>query len=256
MADIKVDFAGRNFVVVGASSGFGRQVALELAEAGAQVLAVARSAERLAELQGLQPERIQTVCLDVRTARRAEWTDVLQPFVVAHGKVSGAVYTAGVTGITPLKSFDEQEARDIVETSFWGMVFFLQAVTRKRIAAHGASFVVFSSPAATWGNKGMFAYAAAKSAVRTAVRSFAKELAPDGHRLNCISPGYVPGTGMTTASEAAMGRPEGVIRQHHLGTGRPEDVSGVVLFLLSDRARWVTGTEVVADGGYLLGGSD
>ncbi|MDY6267935.1 MAG: SDR family oxidoreductase [Selenomonadaceae bacterium] len=256
MTDVRFHFDGKAFIVVGASSGFGKQIAQELAASGAHVLAVARNKERLETLQATYPERIQTACLDVRHARKTDWDELLQPYLATHGKLHGGVYTAGISGLTPMRYFSEQEARDIVETSFWGFVFFLQAVTRKKVAERGSSFVAFSSVAATWGNKGMFAYSAAKSAVQTAVRSFAKEISADGHRLNSISPGYVGGTGMTAASTDFMGRPETVIHQHALGTGTVADVAGLTLFLLSDRARWITGTDIVADGGYLLGGSD
>lgn len=256
MTDVKFHFHGKNFIVAGASSGFGKQIAMELSEAGAQVLAIARNKERLDALRATCPERIQTVALDVTKARKDEWDTVLQPFLESHGKFHGGVFTAGISDLTPLRYFSEEKARAIMETSFWGFVFFLQSMTRKKVAERGSSFVVFSSVAATWGNKGMFAYSAAKSAVRTAVRSFAKEIVADGHRINSISPGYVGGTGMTEESAAFMGRPENVIRQHLLGMGHPEDLSGMTLFLLSNRARWITGTDFVVDGGYLLGGSD
>ena len=256
MKEVTFDFTGKNFVVVGASSGMGRQITLELAASGAKVLAVARKQEKLTELKQHNSENIIIVSLDVTKAKKQEWTSVFDNFVSKYGKLDGGVYTAGISGITPLRLFQEEEARNIMETSFWGMLFFMQGIVRKKYINSSSSFVVFSSTAATWGNKGMFAYSAAKSAMRTAVRSLAKEISKDKHRLNSVSPGYVGGTGMTSESAEFMGLPENVIKQHYFGIGRPSDVSGVVLFLLSDRAGWITGTDIVVDGGYLLGGND
>ena len=92
----------------------------------------------------------------------------------------------------------------------------------------------------------MFAYSSAKAAVSTAVKSLAKEISGRGLRINAICPGRVK-TPMTEKYPA-----NDVIEKHLLGEGQPNDISGTVLFLLSDRARWITGTDVIVDGGYLI----
>lgn len=254
MKDVQFDFKNRNYVVVGASSGMGKQIALDLAESGAHVLAVARNKERLLEVRRAFPDLIIVRSLDVLKADADQWEDVLNDFVEQYGKFHGAVYTAGISGMTSLRLFDEELAREIVETSFWGMIGFMQQISKKKIAYKGASFVVFSSIAAHVGNQGQFAYTAAKGAVMSAVRAIAKEICRSQQRINSISPGWVE-TGMTR--EASTGNTvvhtDRILQRHLLGTGQPEDVSGAVLFLLSDAARWITGTDVVVDGGSLLG---
>ena len=254
MSDLEFHYEGRNYVVVGASSGMGRRIALDLAGSGAKVLAVARNEERLSEVKVSFPERITTASLDVLKADDKAWEAVLAPFVDANGKCNGAVYTAGIVGGTPLRSYNDQFARQIVDTSLWGMIRFLHMISKKKYANKGSSYVVFSSVAAYCGNKGEMAYAAAKGAVQSAVRSVAKEICRDMHRINSVSPGWVE-TDMTKIYQREMGE----IQSHEsldggiLGTGKPEDVSGAVLFLLSDAARWITGTDIVIDGGSLLG---
>ena len=251
MSDVKFDFTGRNFVVVGASSGLGRQIALELAESGAHVLAVARNEERLEALAKTSP-LIQTAQLDVLTATGTDWTALLTEYVRAHGKIHGAVYTAGISGATPLRGFDEVFAYRVMETSFWGAIRALQVMTKKKIAQERASFVLFSSVAALTGEKGLFAYSASKAAVAVGVKSLAHDLARDRKRINSISPGYVR-TNMSSQSEEDMGMRENVINRHLFSIGEPEDVAGMALFLLSDRAAWITGQDFVVDGGYLCG---
>ncbi|MDY6267936.1 MAG: SDR family NAD(P)-dependent oxidoreductase [Selenomonadaceae bacterium] len=120
MKEVEFDFSGRNYIVVGASSGIGREIAWELAEAGAHVLGVARNKERLQALSARFPECIRTAQIDVRAADAATWNGVLAPFVEAHGKLHGGVYTAGITGVTPLKVFDKKTATNIMDTSLLG----------------------------------------------------------------------------------------------------------------------------------------
>ena len=254
MRDVQFHFENKNFVVVGASSGMGRQIALDLAESGAQVLAVARNEKRLEEVRLRYPQQVMIASLDVLSADRAAWDHVLVPFVEKRGKCHGGVYTAGISDMTPLRMYDEEIARRIVDTSFWGMTRFIQSLAKKKYASEGSSFVVFSSTAAYCGNKGQFAYSAAKGAVQTAVRSLAKEICKDRHRINSISPGWVA-SDMTKKSIEELGeiRPAETFAQYLLGLGKPDDISGMALFLLSDAARWITGTDVVVDGGSLLG---
>lgn len=254
MRDVQFHFENKNFVVVGASSGMGRQIALDLAEAGAHVLAVARNEERLSEVQKAFPELILVQSLDVLKAGSEDWDHVLGDFVGSHGKLHGGVYTAGITGMTALRMYDEEFAHRILDTSFFGMVRFIQGMAKKKHAEKGSSYVVFSSTAAHYGNRGQFAYSGAKGAVYTAVRSLAKELYRDKHRINSISPGWVE-TDMSLSSrdEIGAGRVKEIYDSYPLGVGKPEDVSPMVQFLLSDAARWITGTDVVIDGGSLAG---
>ncbi|WP_276839990.1 SDR family oxidoreductase [Anaerovibrio lipolyticus] len=252
MKEVVFDFNGKNFVVVGASSGMGYQVAVELAEAGAGVLAVARNKERLKELGDRYPERISIASVDVTRADGKEWTNVLDDFIAHRGKFNGLVYTAGTTGTTPLRFYDEAVARAIMETGFWGAIGLMQVLSKKKYVNPSSSFVLFASTAGHVGTKGLSVYSAAKGALMVAVRSLTHDLAKDRHRINTISPGYV-NTGMTRSSIEEMGEPFGVKERHLLGIGEPSDVSGMVLFLLSDRAKWITGEDFVVDGGQLRG---
>ncbi len=250
MSEVTFDFSGKCFAVIGASSGMGHEIAVELADAGAEVLAIARNEERLAALA--EKEHITTAHADVTTTDMAAWKKLFRAFTTEHGKLDGFVYTAGISGLTPLRMFDKDTAKSIMDTGFWGIIDALRAATLKTVANSGSSYVLFSSVGGLAGEPGMMAYAASKAAVRMAMRSLASDLAKDGHRINAVCPGWVE-TPMTKKSIDTYGVPEKVIDRHLLGTGKPEDVAGLVLFLLSDRSHWITGEDFVVDGGYLCG---
>ena len=249
--NVNFDFDGKNFVVVGASSGIGKQTAIELATGGANVLAIGRNVERLDELKNICPEKIFTVSLDVIDAESADWTQALTKFIDAVGKVDGGVYSAGIVGLTPLNSFDRELAHRIFDTSFWGMINFMQVAAKKKISNAGSSFVLMSSLAGDFGTKSLFAYSAAKAAVKAAVKPIAKEIIRNRHRVNTVSPAMVK-TDMlgNIAYESEIGAAE--MSRYLLGLGKPDDISGLILFLLSDRAGWITGQDFALDGGYLL----
>ena len=256
---VTFDFKGKNFVVVGASSGIGRQAALELSYSGANVLAIGRNLERLNELKKSspislvkRPPKIFTEQLDVIAATPDDWSEVLENFTSTVGRINGGVYTAGIWGLTPLNSFDESLAHKIFDTSFWGAVKFIQTTTRKKFSDGGASFVLMSSIAGEFSGKSLFAYSAAKAAVQSAVKSFAAEIIRGKHRINSVAPALVKTEMMQNEMYAATASEE-IISRHLLGLGTARDVAGMILFLLSDRAAWITGQNFFVDGGYTVG---
>ena len=252
MSEVKFNFTGKNFMVVGASSGMGRQIALELAESGAHVLAVARNEERLQAVKDKYPNQIEYDILDVTTGTLEDWEKIVKNFVEHHGKLNGEIYTAGTTGVTPLKFYDENMARNIMETGFWGAVKSLQIATKKKFANPKSSYVFFSSVSSYTGEKGIAFYSATKAAIRIAMQSFCHDVARERHRINTISPGQV-NTSMTINAATEGNESKRVIENHLLGIAEPSDVSGMVLFLLSDRASWITGEDFIVDGGYMRG---
>lgn len=251
MSKVSYDFSGERFVVTGASSGMGRQIAVELAEAGAKVLAIARRTERLEELGKQYSGQIIPGVLDVRDSEKM--SEAVVSFVAEHGKFHGAVHAAGVFPATPLRAYDEKMAREAMDISFWSGIRLVQIANKKKNSEPRCSNILFSSIAADIGNKANFAYSGAKAAVRAAIRSIGKEIYQTGNRINTISPGWVD-TEMTLNSMKEGATADKVLAPLLLGRGKPEDVSGMVLFLLSDRARWITGEDFVVDGGYLMGG--
>ena len=199
MGQISFNFSGERYVVTGASSGMGRKVALELASSGADVLALGRNEERLQSLYQLNPEHIVIESVDVCNTKKME--DVIANFVTKHGKLKGGVHAAGIMGLTPLRSIDVNQAKKIMDVSFWAGISLLRLITKAKYGERGTSTVLFSSVCAESAEKGMLAYAATKAAINSGVRSVAKEVASKGLRVNSILPGWVISPMTDAASE-------------------------------------------------------
>ncbi len=249
MGNISFDFSGKRFVVVGASSGIGRLTTVELCSNGGSALAIARNEERLNTLKNQFASKIETKPVDVRNKIALEET--IAEYVESYGKIDGSVYTAGISKTTVLRSFEENEAREVMDINYWGWVNLMSVLGKKKYSEDGSSHVVISSVAAHTGEAGCFAYDASKAALITSVKAFAKELAKRKLRVNSISPGFVS-TSLSAGYFENRGFSEKIIDKHLLGLGLPEDVSGAILYLMSDRSRWITGSDFVIDGGYLI----
>lgn len=135
-----------------------------------------------------------------------------------------------------------------MNTSLWAGIELLRLITSPEYGRPGTSTVLFSSAAALTHDKGKFIYSASKSAVNAAARYIAPEISEGLHRVNSVMPGWT----LTPMTEQAgiMSDVDAVISSHLLGAGRPEDICGVVLFLLSDDSRMINGANIAIDGGY------
>ncbi len=249
MSDIQFEFSERDYIVIGASSGIGKQTALDICESGGRVFAIARDEEKLRNLREQFPDKITTKSVDVRDKNRIE--EAIEGYVSNHDKFCGSVYTAGISKTTVLRNYSQAEALNIMDINFWGWINAMGILCKKRYTKDGCSHVVISSVAAHTGEAGNFAYDASKASISSCVKTFAKELAYRKCRVNSISPGYIS-TPLTEGYFDHRGFSESVINKHILGLGEPEDISGMILYLLTERAKWITGADFIVDGGYLI----
>ena len=246
---VTFDFSGKRFVVTGASSGLGKQITLDIVKAGGYVLALARRIELLKEIQQVSPSQISFAALDVADFKELRIT--LDKYG-SEKKIDGSVHAAGINRLTPLKAFNWLEAEKIFKTSVFGGIELIRLLSSVRLSAPNSAHVLISSVAAIKGEIGFTAYSAAKSAILGAMRSMALELAPKGIRVNAISPGLVE-TPLTSDMEKSYpSGVESIISKHPLGLGKPADVAALVLFLLSEQARWISGANIIIDGGYTI----
>ena len=250
MGHVTFDFTGNKYVVTGATSGIGRKVALELSASGAMVLAIARNAEKLEKLAEIS-DHIVPVSLDI--CQFDEATAAISNFVKAYGKLDGLVNCAGLSSLIALRTMDIQTAQNIMQLNFFAAMHLTSVVLKKRHCNDGSSVVLISSVAAHKGVKGEFAYGASKAALIAAVKCFSKEITIHNHRINTISPGWIDNTNMTDKAKEGFTDVafENVCEKYPLGLGKVEDIADMALYLLSDSARWITGTDFKVDGGYL-----
>lgn len=243
-------FEGKNYIVTGGSSGIGFAVADRLVRAGAGVMIVARDEGRLAAAASVLGN-IRTMVSDVST--EAGCKSVAEAAAAQFGTFHGVVHCAGSHRLVPLKVLSSDALAGMLASHVTSSVMLCKTLGFSRALAPGASFVLLSSAAALRGAPGAAAYAAAKAGLIAAARCVAAELAPRRTRVNTISPGVV----VTPQSEAFLNglSPDAraaVEKSHPLGLGRAEDVAGAALYLLSEDAAWVTGTNLVVDGGLTL----
>jgi NAD(P)-dependent dehydrogenase (short-subunit alcohol dehydrogenase family) len=243
-------FADRVVLVTGASSGIGRATATRLAQEGARVVLVARNRARL-------DEACQQLAGSGHVARVCDVTDEKAVEALAGGlraevgAVHGLAHCAGIHWLRPLQMTDQAALLQMLTSHVLSSIALTRALVTCRLAAKdGCAVVWLSSAAALQGNAGTVAYAAAKGALISGARALAVELARRKLRINVIAPGVV----RTPQSEAYLSSftPEqlqALTSEHLLGLGEPEDIAAAAAFLLSDDARWITGSVLVADGG-------
>jgi NAD(P)-dependent dehydrogenase (short-subunit alcohol dehydrogenase family) len=247
-------FGGRWIVVSGASSGIGRAIAVELVQNGARVALLGRRMDKLEETARLcgDPSRTEVLCIDLTNV------EAIGPAIAALtakvGRLYGLCHCAGVVQTLPLAATKPERLRAMLELNFVAGIELARAMTRRdALDENGGSILWIASVYAHVGAPGQTGYCASKGAITAAMRSMALELAPRKVRVNCLSPGLVR-TDMTEASGSRMseGQWARIADMHPLGTGSPEDVAHAAVFMLDPRNRWVTGADLVIDGGYTL----
>lgn len=241
----------KNILITGASSGIGKQCAVTCSKLGANVILIARNKERLErtyhELKGGNNLYISQ---DITEYDKLE--EIISSSVEKIGKISGFVHSAGIEITLPLRNMEPSIYEKIFSINVISGFELARIITKKKyLNESGASFVFISSVMGLVGNAGLIGYSASKGALISATKSFAIELASKKVRVNSISPGHVE-TEMTEnlfnrISEQAKIK---IISMHPLGLGKPEDVANACVFLLSDASRWITGTNLIVDGGY------
>jgi 3-oxoacyl-[acyl-carrier protein] reductase len=168
--------------------------------------------------------------------------------VAAHGRIDHLVNNAGVTRDNLLLRMKDEEWRQVLDTNLTGAFLCTQAVLKPMLKQRSGRIITITSVVGLGGNAGQANYAASKAGVIGFTKSVAREVASRGITANAIAPGFIE-TDMTAAmSEKAR---EAVFAAIPLGrVGRPEDVAGAAVFLVSDAAAYVTGQVLAVDGGF------
>ncbi len=243
---------GKNILVTGASSGLGRACATVASGLGANVILVGRDEDRLAVvLRELTPSGRHLVFAQDLTVY-TEIDRMVSSAVAQLGPLDGFVHSAGLGMTLPLRSTTPTQLEKVFAINVYAAIELCRVLAKKdAVGPNGSSFVLISSIMGLVGEPGKTAYCASKSALLSATRAMAVELAPRRVRVNCVLPAVVE-TEMAAAYFGTVS-PEtkaAVVAAHPLGLGTPDDVANACAFLLSDGSRWITGSHLIVDGGY------
>ena len=235
-------------LITGASSGAGRRIAVHLSRSRRLILH-GRDGARLLETRDLceRPAEHLMWNFDLRYGDRIEAS--LEPLLRGNQlAIEGFVHSAGTLKIQPLRLLDRGSAQEIIDVNFMAALEILRLLVRQKINGKHLRGVVFiSSTASRFGARGFSAYCASKGALDAFMRAAAVELAPRV-RVNSVLPGATR-SAMTAAMLSDTELRDRMESDYPLGIGDPDDVAWAVEFLLSDKARWITGQEFVVDGG-------
>ena len=239
----ELDFTSKVFVVTGAASGIGRSCAEQLLGSGAMVI-------------GIDLEK-GDLAYDTYNHYMASITDeeairkITDDVIYNYGKIDGLVNAAGIWGNSkPFFDTETSEWERIISVNLTGTYIVSKVVAHAMIPNKSGKIVNISCLRSIIFRNNMTDYAASKGAVVALTSAMALDLAPYNIRVNAVAPGFIY-TGMTKGSfdnEEIRKRSETLIPEGRLG--QPEDISKVVLFLLSDLSDYINGTNVFADGGY------
>ncbi|WP_407404334.1 SDR family NAD(P)-dependent oxidoreductase [Chryseobacterium sp.] len=247
-----MELKNQKILIIGASSGIGKAAAIKLAKEGARVVLVARSEDKLKEvIESCPGEGHQYFAIDVKdeklldNAILAASKDIDEPF-------TGLVYSAGREGTIPLKFVKNDLLNDILQVNTIPAILITKILQKKGVfALDGGSIVFISSVMGNLGQPAKVAYCMSKGALVAASKALALELAPKKIRVNCISPGMVT-TEMSSKVLDSISEESilNIKRMHPLGIGNVDDIVNGIQFLLSEKSKWITGIDLVIDGGY------
>ena len=244
---------GKTILITGASSGIGQGIAIVCAQQGAKVLLLGRNLSRLEETLKLCENGQEHAFLSMDLHEGLIDTNDLHSFVKFHAPIHGFVHAAGISPTIPFKVMKKEQVSAAFQVNLFSAIEIMQQLTKLGIKApEGMSMVLISSVMSEVGEKGKSLYAMTKSAMIGMVKSLALEYADKKIRFNAISPSVV-NTPLSRKSEyrkdeLAMKK---ILDQHPLGLGEIQDIAHSAVFLLSEASRWVTGSNMVVDGGYL-----
>lgn len=242
---------GKTILVTGASSGIGFQCAVDCAKMGAKVVAIGRNKERLEEVVCAMDEKGVSYSYDLSDIDGIK--DLVAMIVEEQGKLDGFIHAAGIEVTNPVKLSKAEEYESLFRVNSLSAFEIVKNLCGIKTFNKGGSIVLISSISGVIARKGLSAYAASKGALMSAARVMAIEMASREIRVNTVSPGTIL-TPMMQKALDAMSESDRTKRVDGfpLGLGQTTDISNTCIFLLSDASRWVTGQNVIVDGGYSI----
>ena len=238
----------KTILITGASSGIGRQAAIDCAVMGAHIIITARDAKRLDDTYQLLSGNGHHIaaCDLLDEAAITSLSKNIPP-------LDGVVHCAGMVKPFPVQFINSQKIDETLHTNFYTAACLTSALFKAKKINDGASLVFLSSISGQYPGKGNSMYAASKAALEAFAKTVAAEYAHKKIRANCISPAMVKTPMYDNSAEGEFKEAmDKHIAQYPLGIGYPQDVANAIIFLLSQASRWITGINIFMDGGFIF----
>jgi NAD(P)-dependent dehydrogenase (short-subunit alcohol dehydrogenase family) len=240
------EFNGCSLLLTGATSGLGQAIAERLAAAGAHLYLTGRSLPQLQALAESLPGNHTYLQLDLSACEHLEET--LNPWLPDN--LYGFCHCAGAVDTRPFKLVKPANNAMQMQVNYFAAFEIARIASLKQHMPGPGSLLFISSIYANVGAPGQAAYCASKAAITSAARALAVELAPRAIKVNSLAPGFVATTMTADNAKLSPQAMDAIIAKHPLGPGSAEQVARAAEFLLAPQNTWITGTQLIIDGGY------
>lgn len=239
---------GKTILVTGASSGIGKATAIECSKLGAKVIIIGRNEERLNDtFEKLEGSENKKFILDLKDS------ELLKTFVSEISNIDGIVHSAGLTKNIPFQFASKENFDEVFDVNFFSPAELTRLLIKSKKLNKSSSIVFISSISGVLCSAPASSiYSSSKGAVNGLIKGMALDFASKGIRVNSVNPGVVETNifdeGVITEEQLEENKKQYPLKRF----GKPEEIAFAVIYLLSDVSSWVTGTNLVIDGGFTL----
>lgn len=245
-----LDLKGKQILITGAAAGIGKETAVSLSKSGINLVLIDIDEDGLKDLLS----KMEGDCHHYFRYDLNDLTGIekeIEEIISTCGPFDGFVHCVGIRCRRPLSMITPKVLKEVVNLNFGSFIEIVRCITKKNHFNEGLSIVGISSVSSQRGGASVTAYAASKAAMDSAVRCLAKELAPKKIRLNTVVPAQINTPAYADFLKMHGGTEDETLSRQYLGLGESIDVANVIAFLLSDSSRFVSGSAIPVDGGFL-----
>jgi NAD(P)-dependent dehydrogenase (short-subunit alcohol dehydrogenase family) len=238
------DISNKTILVTGASSGIGKEIVHQLNTYNANIVITGRDPKKLNDTTYSVDGHnvIYSKALDLND------DDELEQFVLNMPKVDGVVFCAGIAEYFPIKLLNKNKIQKTLDTNFISQTQLTRLLIKYKKINPNGSLIYISSLSSYQGVSATASYAASKAALNAFMKVTASELSSQKIRANSLCPGII----QTPMGEMVTELNPEIEKEYPLGLGSPSDVAYACIFFLSDESKWITGSEIIMDGGLTL----